>query len=58
MKPFIWYLKQLLPLRYKAIYDLGAWKRKITWNMWFGKVFNMKDIQIGYSEQFKKNNRK
>jgi hypothetical protein len=48
MKKISWYLKQLLPLRYKTKYRKGLSKRHImTFNMWFGKVFNLKHHYSG-----------
>lgn len=55
MRPIKWYIKQLLPLKYSATYDIGAWKRTVTWHMWFGKTFNVVDEEVGWSEQYKRN---
>jgi hypothetical protein len=43
MKKISWYLKQLLPLKYKSTFRTGLCQRHtMTFNMWFGKVFNIR----------------
>lgn len=41
----IWYIKQLLPLRYETTCSLkedGRWVRKrCVWRMWFGRCFDV-----------------
>lgn len=44
----IWYLKQLLPLSYRSTYTDGEGNKHFaTWNMWFGKCFNVNDVVVG-----------
>jgi len=38
----IWYLKQLLPLKYKTEYIEGGQRYFEEWRMWFGRCFNIK----------------
>jgi len=43
----IWYIKQLLPLRYESTYSKdGINKEHCVWQMWFGKCFNMETFSI------------
>lgn len=47
MKKIKWYLKQCLPLTYTSRYrDGNGIKRFSVWMMWFGKVFNHKDVAV------------
>jgi len=39
---FIWYLKQLLPLKYDTIYGEDGKTKVAVWNMWMGRCFNVK----------------
>lgn len=42
MSRFIWYLKQLLPLRYESVYLEGGKRMLCIWRMWFGRCFNVR----------------
>lgn len=47
MRQLTWYVKQLVPLRYKTTYTYHMGVRldcitRATWWMWFGKVFWLK----------------
>ncbi len=47
----IWYLKQLLPLRYQSQYAEilpGGGERKLLtiWRMWFGRCFNVQTWEL------------
>ncbi len=35
----LWYLKQLLPLRYETEYTEGGYRYREKWRMWFGRCF-------------------
>jgi len=39
----IWYLKQLLPLKYESLYRDSDGRHYSEWRMWFGKVFKHVD---------------
>jgi hypothetical protein len=41
-----WYFKQLLPLTYRTDYAKNDKKYFCVWNMWFGKCFNIKTIEM------------
>lgn len=43
---FIWYLKQLLPLRYESVYLEGGKKMLCIWRMWFGRCFNVRYFEL------------
>ena len=38
-----WILKQLLPLKYKSVYNDNGVEYTTTFRMWFGKVLNIKN---------------
>lgn len=38
-----YYLKQLLPLKYECNYA-SRMHHHVTWRMWFGKCFNIKEV--------------
>ena len=43
----IWYMKQLLPLRYETIYGGTGGKRYLSiWRMWFGRCFNVRTWEL------------
>lgn len=45
MDKLLWYLKQLLPLRYVTQYgENGEWYVS-TWRMWFGRCFDIRRWQ-------------
>lgn len=46
MKKILWYIKQLLPLKYKSIYKENGKTYLSLWNMWYGKCFNIEKYQI------------
>lgn len=35
----VWYVKQLLPLRYETEYLEGSQEKHCVWRMWFGRCF-------------------
>ena len=39
MSRFLWYLKQLLPLKYETTYREGDVRYRERWRMWFGRCF-------------------
>ena len=39
MRRIIWYLKQLLPLRYESKYVQGGERKRAVWRMWIGHCF-------------------
>jgi len=46
MPDLVWYIKQLLPLRYESTYrteddDGECIRMHSTWRMWFGQAFNI-----------------
>lgn len=44
MRKLVWYLKQILPLRYETVYrDSKGIKRHTVYNMWFGRCYNIRD---------------
>lgn len=44
---FWWYLKQLLPLTYRSVYQKQEGKTYFcVWNMWFGRCFNIDEYEI------------
>lgn len=44
----LWYVKQLLPLKYLSHYSDGAGRRHFCqWRMWFGRCFFVDDRVIG-----------
>lgn len=46
MNKILWYVKQLLPMKYISHYTCGG-KRHITeFRMWFGKVISNKDCIV------------
>ena len=46
MKAVFWYLKQLLPLTYRASFEFEGKKIFSVWRMWFGKVFDLEEFEI------------
>ena len=42
----IWYLKQLLPLRYHTHYKQNGYWHVVDWRMWFGKSFAVDDVKL------------
>lgn len=47
MKNINSFLKKILPLKYKSKYStIDGKKYTITWNMWFGKVFNTRHCEV------------
>ena len=45
MNKLIWYLKQLLPLKYQTFYGENGQKHFTTWNMFLGRCFNIVDVE-------------
>ncbi|MBI4468119.1 MAG: hypothetical protein HY650_02235 [Acidobacteria bacterium] len=45
MNNLIWYLKQLLPLKYKTVYGNGEGTRWFSteWRMWLGRCFAVRE---------------
>jgi hypothetical protein len=42
----VWYLKQLLPLKYATVYGYeGKW-HFVQWRMWFGRCFATHDEEL------------
>lgn len=41
-----WYVKQLLPLSYRSHYMHGEKKMFCVWNMFFGKCYNIEEVQV------------
>lgn len=46
MERAIWYVKQLLPLRYVSEYIEGGEARVSVWRMWFGRCFDVKTWRV------------
>jgi len=46
MNKLLWYLKQLLPLKYDTTYGQDDKKYVSIWNMWFGKCFSIKQYEL------------
>ncbi len=48
MQKLIWYIKQLLPLKYHTTYtDVATNKRMIAvWRMWFGRQFWVQEWEL------------
>lgn len=45
--PWIWRLKQLLPLTYRSRYrDAEDRRHFVVWRMWFGRSFGEDDVVI------------
>lgn len=42
MSKIVWYIKQLIPLKYHSVYTVDNNKYISVWYQWFGKVFNCK----------------
>lgn len=42
----IWYLKQLLPLRYESVYLEGGKRWLCIWRMWFGRCFSVRYFEL------------
>jgi len=38
-----WYLKQLLPLKYKTTYGIDGTRHSCEWRMWMGRSFAIDD---------------
>jgi hypothetical protein len=47
MSKFKWYLKQLLPLAYKAEYGMNGKRHSCEWRMWMGRCFAIDDRILG-----------
>lgn len=43
MQKLIWTLKQLLPLHYDSRYTEAGQRHHVTWRMWFGRCFDIRD---------------
>jgi hypothetical protein len=41
-----WMIKQLLPLTYRTRYEENGKKYYSVWNMWFGRSYNIDEIEI------------
>lgn len=39
----LWYLKQLLPLKYESTYLENNQRHHTIWRMWFGWCFHIQD---------------
>jgi len=39
MQKAIWYIKQILPLKYKSTFTRDGQRIHSTWRMWFGRCF-------------------
>ena len=46
MSKIIWYLKQLLPLKYVSKYREDDENKLTVWNMWFGKCYNITNYDL------------
>ncbi len=47
MNKLIYYLKQLLPLKYHSKYSLQNGEKKLTvWRQWFGKPFEIQHFTL------------
>lgn len=46
MKKIMFYLKQLLPLKYYSKYRVQTGNELAIWTQWFGKVFNVKRYEL------------
>ena len=42
----IWYLRQLLPLSYRAHYTASGQRHFCVWRMWLGRSFDIDDMVI------------
>jgi len=50
----IWYLKQLLPLRYETTYGENGNRYFEIWRMWFGRCFNQRRYRLHVEKSPKK----
>lgn len=39
----MWYLKQLLPMRYKTTYRENGVRKRCVWWMWLGRAFAIRE---------------
>lgn len=46
MKRLIYYIKQLLPLKYHSKYRVQGTYELALWTQWFGKPFNIKRFKL------------
>ena len=46
MDKLLWYVKQLLPLKYRTIYGEGGKWYICEWRMWFGRCFSIKTGEV------------
>lgn len=46
MNKIIFYIKQLLPLKYHSKYRVQNTKELAIWTQWFGKPFNIKRFTL------------
>jgi hypothetical protein len=42
----IWYIKQLLPLKYDTVFRENEVKKLCIWHMWLGRCFNIRYFQL------------
>ena len=40
-----WYIKQLVPLRYVSTYSSDNTRRRVTWRMWLGHCYNIRETR-------------
>lgn len=46
MDNVIWYVRQLLPLKYRTVYEEDGKRYSCEWRMWFGRCFDIKREEI------------
>jgi hypothetical protein len=46
MNRFVWYLRQLLPLRYESTYRLHGQRMLTIWRMWLGRCFSVRNFAL------------
>lgn len=42
----MWYVKQLLPLKYRTEYEEDGKRYSCEWRMWFGRCFDIKREEV------------
>jgi len=53
MNRIVWYLKQLLPLKYDTEYGQDGKSYVSVWRMWFGRCFAVKKYELKENIYFK-----
>jgi hypothetical protein len=42
----MWYLRQIIPLTYRARYIKKGRRHFVVWRMWLGRCFDIDDVRV------------